>query len=333
MGGKGGGAVATNNQMVAMQQQQAAEAAQANVQTQARLKQGVKEITQQFSGTPTGARQLDLSSIPGTPTSNPQSDAYNAMLAEYYASQGMSADIPSAASGTLSDGYTWKGLPSTGGAPSYGIFDPQNNLVTDATSLDDLSKAKIYIGGDPSQTTGGFDQGFYDKFRNAITSYYLPQEDQQYQDARSALSYSLARAGALGSSTEATDVAKLAQEDTIAQANIQSQADQQTGNLRTTIANDEQSALNQLYSTEDPTVAANTAENMVANADLTKPVMSPLTGLFNTISVGVGNALTGFMNPYAYINTGAQGMSAGTTPGSGQVTSGGAGSGSTQQGY
>jgi hypothetical protein len=67
---------------------------------------------------------------------------------------------------------------------------------------------------------------------------------------------------------------------------------------------------------------------MVANADLTKPILSPLSGLFNNISVGVGNALTGFMNPYAYINTGAQGMGMGTTPGSGQVAGGSTSSGS-----
>jgi hypothetical protein len=365
MGGKGGGgAVATNDQMVQMQQQQAAQAAEASRQTQARLQQGVSEITSQFEGHPKGATLLDLSGIlhpapppppPPAPPVDPATAAATAPIAGQYAlppgvTRGPDGSLvpPEAPAigtpfqpytppapaydptkgGGLPSGYTWGVLPSTGGAQSWGIFDPSGNLVTDATSLDALSKAQIYVGGDTSQKEGGFGTDFYNNYRNSITGYYLPQEDQQYQDARSTLNYSLARAGQLNSGVAGMDIGKLANQDAIAQANIQSQADQQTGNLRTQIAQNEQDALNQLYSTEDPTVAANTAEHMVANADLTKPILSPLSGLFNNISVGVGNALTGFMNPYAYINTGAQGMGMGTTPGSGQVAGGSTSSGS-----
>ena len=142
----------------------------------------------------------------------------------------------------------------------------------------------------------------------------MPQEGDQYNTARSNLNYSLARAGTLNSSVAGTDVGKLANQDAINRANIASQADTQTGALRSTIQQDEEAALNQLYSTEDPTVAANTAGNMVANAQLTKPLLNPAGALFAPITAGVGNALTGFLNPTAYINPGA--TSASTPSGS-----------------
>ena len=77
--------------------------------------------------------------------------------------------------------------------------------------------------------------------------------------------------------------------------------------------------------TIDPTVAANTAGNMVASAQLTKPLLNPAGALFAPITVGVGNALSGFLNPTAYINPNAGGT--GTTTASGST-----GTGQTVQG-
>lgn len=391
--------------MVQMQQQQAAQAELSNADLQARLTQGVKEINQQFQGTPTGSTKLDLSSIasaspytgalpsantapvfapPAPPSSAAAASMYGG-IDPYTGAPTPSADqqarlqalmtgtpyVPSAVDNTdqgtpvntdqqariqalttgtpyvpgtmgmtqgsgyggqLANGYTWGVLGDTGGgSPTYGIFDPSGNLVTNATNLSDLSKASIYVGGDPSKTTGGFGSDFYNTYQNSILGYYMPQEDMQYNNARTTLNYNLARAGQLNSSTAGKDIADLANQDVMNRANITSQADQQTGALRTTVAQNQQSALNQLYSTENPSVAANTAENMVANAQLTKPILNPVGQLFNVASVGVGNALTGFTNPYAYINSAAGGaggaMGAMTTPGAATTGSGSGGSG------
>jgi hypothetical protein len=303
MGGKGAsGGQSTNDQIVAMQQQQAAQAKAANDQRTARLNYGSNLIQNLFEGTPTGATQLDLSSI--TP----------ANLAK-----GVQNPISS-----LGNGYSWGMLPDTGGAQAYGIYDPQGNLVTSANSIADLAASKINVGGDPNSKTGGFTDDFYNNYRNSIMNYYLPQEGKQYADARSSLAYSLARAGQLESSTATKDIADLSNQDQINRAQIASGADTQTGALRSTIQQDEQSALNQLYSTEDPSVAANTAGNMVASAQLTKPLLNPAGALFSPITVGVGNALSGFVNPTAYINPNAS--AAATSTGS-------TGTGSNQQGY
>lgn len=326
MGGKGPkGPQSTNDQIVAMQMQQAEQAKAANEQRNARLNYGKNLIQGIFEGTPSGASLLDLSSIANgnapalQPTaaagaaSDPLIAQWQKQNPSYTASYSANLN-PASSRQQLSGGYTWGATPDTGGAAAYGIYDPQGNLVTTANSLSDLAASKIYTGGDPNAKTGGFGNDFYDKYRNSILDYYMPQEGQQYGDARSSLAYSLARAGQLDSSTATMDIGKLSKQDALNRAQIASQADTQTGALRSTISQDEQSALNQLYSTEDPSVAANTAGNMVANAQLTKPLLNPAGALFAPITAGVGNALSGFLNPTAYINPTAGGAAATGNP-------------------
>ena len=346
MGGKGQkGAVAGNDQIVAMQQQQAAQATQANQERTARLNYGKQNIQNIFEGTLTGAQPLDLSSITqaNAKTVDPATLAKTNAAIAWGTSHGSDPNLIAqvraqqvAPKTQLSNGYSWGGLADDGsGTPQYGIFDSSGNLVN-AGSLSDIAASKIYAPGsgagagvNPADTAKGamdsaFGDTFYNKYRQSILDYYSPQEAQQYSDARSSLAASLARAGQLDSSTATMDIAKLSKQDQINQANIASNADTQTGSLRTTIAQNEQSALNQLYSTEDPSVAANTAENMVANANLTKPLLNPAGALFAPLTVGVGNALSGFLNPTAYINPNASGAAS--------TASGASGSGSTQNG-
>jgi hypothetical protein len=223
-----------------------------------------------------------------------------------------------------SSGYTWGQNQDAGGPATYGIYDPSGTMVTSASSLSDLAASKIYTGGDPNTKTGGFGDDFYNKYRQSVMDYYMPQEGEQYGTARSDLAASLARAGQLDSSTATYDIGKLSKQDALNRAQIASQADTQTGTLRSTIQQDEQSALNQLYSTEDPSVAANTAGNMVAAANLTKPLLNPAGALFAPITAGVGNALTGFLNPNSYINPSVAGASSNQPVDYGQVHTAGA---------
>jgi hypothetical protein len=327
MGGKGGGAVATNDQMVQMQMQQAAQAKEANLERNARLQYGTQQINDIFSGHPADATQLDLSSLaqpgaqaPGYSPTTVSNPGYGTQTYDPTLGTWVQAPSGPGTPGGLAGGYRVAQMPDSGGSTQYGLYGPDGSLVTTAGSLADLSKAQVYYGGTQGgPTTGGFDPGFYDKFRQAQLDYYLPQEGEQYNTARSGLAYSLARAGTLNSSIAGTDVAKLANQDQINKAQIAAQADNQTGQLRNTVQQDQQSALNQLYSTEDPTVSANTAENMVANAQLTKPLLNPAGALFTPIIAGVGNAMTGFTNPYAYINNAAGSMGMATTPSGSQA--------------
>lgn len=316
MGGKG--ASADNSQVVAMQQAQAAQAAEATRQTNARLQQGTNEIDALFSGAPTGASLLDLSSIAnGTGSKATQMQAMNPEMSAWLAQNpSYQMPAPTSGSGKLADGYSWGVLPSTGGPTSYGIYDPQGNLVTDATSLSDLAASKIYVGGDPSKTTGGFDDDFYNKFTNAQLGYYMPQEDRQYTQAQSSLDASLARAGTLNSSIANQKLADLAYQDTMNKAQIQSSADTATAQLRDTVATDKNTAINQLYATENPSTAASTAAGLVGNVQLTTPQLNPIGQLFTPIAIGTGNAIAGYTNPASYLPSTATGVAA-TGSGSG----------------
>jgi hypothetical protein len=322
MGGKGG-TKSTNDQMVQMQMQQSQQAAEANAERNARLTSGAQEIKQMFEGRPGGSQLVDLSGIAsGAVAPGAAGTRYGGWVA--VADPGGGAHWAQSDQPGLPSGYSYSVMPDSGsGAPSYGLYGPQG-LITTATTPQELAKAQVYTGGDPSTTEGGFQQPFYDKYTNAILGAYLPQESQQYADAQSSLGYTLARAGTLNSTIGDTDRTKLQLQDQINKAQIASQAQTQTGQLRNTVQQDEQTALNQLYSTEDPSVAANTAGNMVANAQLQVPDINPLGALFQPIMAGIGNAISGYTNPYAYISQGA---------GMGQTPSGQSGSGQPRTGY
>jgi hypothetical protein len=317
MGGKGGKPQPVNDQIVQMQQQQAAQAREANIERNARLQYGTQQISDIFQGHPAGLQPVDLSSLANAPApTNTPTQVGNQVWDD---TQKAWVAGGAGTSGALAGGYSYRAMPDSGGVPQYGLYDSSGGLVTTANSVADLAKARVYSGtGTPGAgMTGGFDPAFYDKFRQSQLDYYLPQEGQQYTAARSDLAYNLARAGQLNSSNAATDIAKLSQQDVLNQAQIASQADTQTAGLRNTIQQDQQTALNQLYSTEDPTVAANTAQNMVASANLTKPILNPVGALFAPITAGVGTALTGFTNPYAYLSS--QGAPTAATPAGNQA--------------
>jgi hypothetical protein len=310
MGGKG--SAPDNSQVVAMQQQQAAQAAESTRQTNARLQQGVSEIDQLFGGTPTGASLLDLSSIANAPSGGALTPA------QIWSNQhsGTTYAPGTSGGGKLASGYSWGALPSTGGPQSYGIYDPSGNLVTDATSLSDLAASKIYTGGDPSTTTGGFDDDFYNKFTNAQLGYYMPAEDRQFVNAQTGLDYGLARAGTLNSSIADKSLADLAYQDTMNKAQIQSTADTATAQLRDTVASDKNQAINQLYATENPSTAASTAAGLVGNVQLTTPQLNPIGQLFTPVAIGTGNAIAGYTNPASYLPSTGTGTAA-TSSGAG----------------
>jgi hypothetical protein len=150
-----------------------------------------------------------------------------------------------------------------------------------------------------------FDQNFYDKYTKAITGYQMPQLQDQYTQAQNKLTYDLARAGTLNSTGAGYAQGLLAKQNLNEQASITAGADQQTSALRNQILNEKQTAINQLYSTEDPTIAANTASSMVAQNQITQPNLNPLGAIFTPLAVGGAGALQSSINNY-YTQRGMQ---------------------------
>lgn len=193
-----------------------------------------------------------------------------------------------------------------GGGSNSAQIDFQKQQAEEARQKEVERQARLTQGSDAiNNAFSGFGDGFYNKFKQANLDYYQPELARQYAKSSSDLNYSLARAGQLQSSTAGDKLADLVYQKDLNDAQISSKADAATGELRNTVSANKQAAINQLYSTEDPTMAANTATGMVRNVELTQPSFSPIGELFKPIAIGVGSGLTGYNNAKNYQPSGA----------------------------
>ena len=149
-------------------------------------------------------------------------------------------------------------------------------------------------------------------YRQKVLDYYQPDEQRQYDAAQRDLKYSLARAGTLQSSTAADKQGELAYNDSLQKANIVSNANTQTGNLKSQIQSNKQALINQLYSTEDPTLTANLAESSANATKLQDPTLTPAAALFTPALTTVGSAVNGLLYPNAGGSSFANGNSSPT---------------------
>ena len=320
------GSQPTNNSAVDFEKEQAAEADQKEAERQARLTQGQTLIDQIFNGSPvmgTKTNNFDWS------TFNPAADLMRA------------ASTPGGTVGSnLPAGYTavQVAAPSTGktAAPSYNVAPTYSTSVRGQTTLNQPASGagggagmtwalkgpdgKIYNQGDPlsydttydtGQKTGGFDDAFFNDYKQKVLDYYQPDEQRQYDAAQRDLKYSLARAGTLQSSTAADKQGELAYNDALQKANIVANANTQEGNLKSQIQSNKQALINQLYSTEDPTLTANLAESSAQATRLQDPQLTPAAALFTPALSTVGSAVQGLLYP----NAGGSAFAGGNTTG------------------
>ena len=316
------GSTPTNNSAVDFEKQQAAEADAKEAARQTSLQQGQTLIDQIFNGSP----------VMGTKTNNFDWSTFNP-----------AADLSRAAStvgGTVGSnlpaGYTavQVAAPSTGkaAAPSYNVAPSYSTSVRGQTTLNQPASpagggagmtwalkgpdGKIYNQGDPlsydttydtGQKAGGFDDNFYNSYRQKVLDYYNPDEAKQYSEAQRDLTYNLARAGTLQSSTAADKQGDLAYNDALQKANIVANANQQTGQLQNQIQANKESLINQLYATDDPTLTANLAESSAKASQLQDPTLTPAAALFTPALTSVGSALSYATNPNTLVQQGAGG--------------------------
>jgi hypothetical protein len=166
--------------------------------------------------------------------------------------------------------------------------------AAEAKGKENLRQARLDQGKTAIDALFGptnFGDEFYNKYNKAELDYTLPQLQTQYDTARSGMTADLARAGLLRSSSAGYTQGLLENQNAVNEAGIRAKADTDTAALRQSIASQQQQAYNQLYATEDPGVAANTAANSVANAQLTQPNTGALGDLFKPIAIGLGSAL------------------------------------------
>lgn len=149
---------------------------------------------------------------------------------------------------------------------------------------------------------GNFNDAFYDKYRNAQLDYYMPELDKQFGQAKDQLVYAHARSGTLNSSMANQNNADLVQQNDLNKANIFSKADAATGQLRQSVQAQKSALLNQLYSTENPEIAANMATNSVRTLQNQTPQLDSIGDLFKNIAVGVGGGFGTYQDAKMYNN-------------------------------
>ena len=152
---------------------------------------------------------------------------------------------------------------------------------------------------------GTFTPEYYNRYRNAITGYQLPQLEQQYTDARDRLTYDLSRAGQLRSSVAAEELARLSEQYDLNRANILSSADQAVGSLRDRVNAARTDLTNQLYASEDPSSVNQAALRSAAALGSVTPPADPLGELFRQATIGYSNVRQGeqYRNAVASIPT------------------------------
>lgn len=164
--------------------------------------------------------------------------------------------------------------------------------------------------------SGNFNDDFYNKYRDASYNFQKADLDKQHNLATYKLTTDLANAGIINSKA-AGRAAGLVNADYLSgDAAIGASSDQQAAALRSQVQNEKQSAENQLFATEDPTVAANSATGMVQQASIATPNLNPLGAMFTPLIVGAGSALGNYIDSYN-VN---RGLTAARPGGSGAIS-------------
>lgn len=205
--------------------------------------------------------------------------------------------------GTINKQYLPEGFDYTKKGGQYNIVGPDGKVYASAGSPEELARMSFkYTVKDPiyGERTGGFDQGFYDKFRQNFMDYYNPQLLQKFGDARDQLTYALARAGTLNSSLAADKAARLDAEYDVQRAGIVNQATGQENELKSRINSERSALVSQLNATGDADATANNASRVGLNLGQMQPNVSPLGDIFAGFASGIGQYLQGANNAAVY---------------------------------
>ena len=150
-----------------------------------------------------------------------------------------------------------------------------------------------------------FNDDFYKSKSQNYLSYYQPQIERQYGQAKDNTLFQLARQGLNNSSAAAQVYGDLATDYGNQQQAVQSRANDYQQNVRAQVEQQRNSLVNQVTATANPQAAASAATNAVGNLQMIEPTggYSPLAGLFNTFAGALGSGIQG----YQYQNPGILG--------------------------
>jgi len=263
------GGSSDNSAMINQQKAEADEARGKEEARKARIAQGLGNIKAMFEGGNT------YSTTGGTPASTTAATTKQVW-------------VPGATGGG-------GGNPNSTKGGSYGTNAGQGGyyktVTVPGTAVAATPGQQVVTG-----TQAGFGEDFFNKFRDSINNYYLPQVKQQFGDAFNELTYRLVRNGLGQSSAGNTEYADLTEQNKLNEANVKGKADTATAGLKKSVSDARTAAEAQLYATENPDVVANSTLANIRNISATEPDLSPLADVFNVASVGGAGALKGYQN-------------------------------------
>lgn len=138
-----------------------------------------------------------------------------------------------------------------------------------------------------NETFGQFDDNFYNKRREDAASFYNPQFDQQYKDAKDKLTYWLDGSGTTNSSIRAQKEAELQREYDTNRRQVADNSMSYANNARNNVEGARSDLISMLNSSGDAQAAANSSLSRAA-ALTQADTYSPLGQLFSTFLSGIG---------------------------------------------
>lgn len=198
---------------------------------------------------------------------------------------------------------------SQGGGNSGGMINRTQTVQVPGKAGTKMVKGpdgKLYKIGDTvsyneSTGTGKFTGGpeeFLKEYEQGYLGNYLPQVAEKFGEAKDETTYALARAGTLNSQAAADELAKLIKQNALNEADVRTKATEAVGSLRGRLADERAKAEAQLYSSENPEVAASNALHAVQNITAEEPSTTPLGAIFDIAAIGGANYLKGGTNKY-----------------------------------
>lgn len=155
----------------------------------------------------------------------------------------------------------------------------------EAARQERIAEGKTAIDNEFAQ----YNDDFYNQYQTDYTSYYDPQLNDQYADARKDLTLQLAKQGQLTSSVGANQMADLEEHYNTQKLGLTGQATDATNSLRSSV----DSRLSQLYSdnraSADPGSATALAASAAQALQPSAPT-SPLANVFGDFFSNLGNA-------------------------------------------
>jgi hypothetical protein len=144
--------------------------------------------------------------------------------------------------------------------------------------------------------SGGFDDAFYEKYKNAMLTNYRPQVAKQFGEATDETLFRLARAGTTESSAAKSAYTDLDYQNRVNNADVAAKADAGKADLKKTIAAQKDNAILQANTVNDPNIAVNSALTASRDLHLSDPGKAILGDVFKVAEIGAGSAISGYQS-------------------------------------